>query len=127
MGGAVKAVESGYIQHEIADSAYQYQKEIEANKRIIVGVNQFQTEEKPLRDILRIPPEVERSKKKSLPRLKKREASEKVKMALAALGTSAQGASNLVPSILNAVKAYATIGEISDTLREVFGEYRERS
>jgi methylmalonyl-CoA mutase N-terminal domain/subunit len=127
MGGAVKAVESGYIQQEIADSAYQYQKEIEANKRIIVGVNQFQTEEKPLRDILRISPEVERIQKEKLAQIKKERNSEKVKMALAALGTSAQGANNLVPSILNAVKAYATIGEISDTLREVFGEYRERS
>ena len=126
MGGAVKAVESGYIQQEIADSAYQYQKEIEANKRIIVGVNQFQTEEKPLRDILRIPPEVEKIQKEKLAQVKKERPSEKVKMALAALGTSAQGAGNLVPSILNAVKAYATIGEISDTLREVFGEYRER-
>ena len=127
MGGAVKAVESGYIQQEIADSAYQYQKEIEANKRIIVGVNQFQTEEEPLRDILRIPPEVEKIQKEKLARVKKERSSEKVKMALADLRTSAQGASNLVPSILNAVKVYATIGEISDTLREVFGEYRERS
>ena len=127
MGGAVKAVESGYIQQEIADSAYQYQKEIEAHKRIIVGVNQFQTQEEPLRDILRIPPEVERVQKEKLAQLKKERSSEKVKMALAALGKSAQGAGNLVPSILNTVKVYATIGEISDTLREVFGEYRERS
>jgi len=127
IGGAVKAVESGYIQHEIADSAYQYQKEIEASKRIIVGVNQFQTEEVPLRDILRIPPEVEKVQKEKLARVKKERSSEKVKMALADLRTTAQGTSNLVPSVLNAVKVYATIGEISDTLREVFGEYRERS
>jgi methylmalonyl-CoA mutase N-terminal domain/subunit len=127
IGGAVKAVESGYIQHEIAASAYQYQKEIEASKRIIVGVNQFQTEEVPLRDILRIPPEVEKVQKEKLARVKKERSSEKVKMALADLRTTAQGTSNLVPSVLNAVKVYATIGEISDTLREVFGEYRERS
>ena len=127
MGGAVKAVESGYIQQEIADSAYQYQKEIEANKRIIVGVNQFQTEEEPLRDILRIPPEVEKVQKEKLARVKKERDSEKVKVALADLRKSAQGTNNLVPSILNAVKTYATVGEISDTLREVFGEYRERS
>ena len=127
MGGAVKAVESGYIQQEIADSAYQYQKEIEANQRIIVGVNQFQTEEEPLRDILRIPPEVEKVQKEKLARVKKERDSEKVKVALADLRKSAQGTNNLVPSILNAVKTYATVGEISDTLREVFGEYRERS
>ncbi len=126
MGGAVKAVESGYIQQEIAESAYQYQKEIEANKRIIVGVNQFQTEEEPLRDILRIPPEVEKVQKEKLARVKKERDSEKVKVALADLRKSAQGMNNLVPSILNAVKTYATVGEISDTLREVFGEYRER-
>jgi len=127
MGGAVKAVESGYIQQEIADSAYQYQKEIEANQRIIVGVNQFQTEEEPLRDILRIPPEVEKVQKEKLARVKKERDSEKVKVALADLRKSAQGTNNLVPSILNAVKTYATVGEISNTLREVFGEYRERS
>ena len=127
MGGAVRAVDSGYIQREIADSAYQYQKEIEANKRIIVGVNQFRAEEEPLRDILRIPPEVERVQKEKLARVKKERSPEKVKMALADLRTSAQRTSNLVPSILDAVKVYATVGEISDTLREVFGEYRERS
>jgi methylmalonyl-CoA mutase N-terminal domain/subunit len=127
MGGAVKAVESGYIQQEIADTAYQYQKEIEANKRIIVGVNQFQTQEEPLPDILRIPPEVERVQKEKLAQVKKERNSAKVKMALADLKTSAQRTSNLVPPILNAVKVYASVGEISDTLREVFGEYRERS
>src|SRR5512136_1209860 len=126
MGGSIKAIESGYIQGEIAESAYQYQKEIETKKRIIVGLNQFQTEEEPLRDILRISPEVERIQREKLAQVKKERNSEKVKIALAALSTSAQGASNLVPSILNAVKAYATIGEISDTLREVFGEYKER-
>jgi len=126
MGGAAKAIESGFIQQEIADSAYQYQKEIETKKRIIVGVNQFQVEEEPLRNILRIPPEVERTQKEKLARVKKERDSEKVRKALAALKTAAQGTDNVVPPILEAVKAYATVGEISDTLREVFGEYRER-
>jgi methylmalonyl-CoA mutase N-terminal domain/subunit len=126
MGGAAKAIESGFIQQEIADSAYQYQKEIETKKRIIVGVNQFQMEEEPLRNILRIPPEVERTQKEKLTRIKKERDSEKVRKALAALKTAAQGTNNVVPPILEAVKAYATVGEISDTLREVFGEYRER-
>lgn len=126
MGGAIKAIESGYIQQEIAESAYQYQKEIESKKRIIVGVNQFQIEEPPLRDILRIQPEVERYQKEKLSRVKKERDPDKVKEALMKLKRAAQGTDNVVPPILEAVKVYATIGEISDTLREVFGEYRER-
>ncbi len=126
MGGAVKAIESGYIQGEIGESAYQYQKEIEAKKRIIVGLNQFQVEEEPLRNILRIKPEVERYQKEKLARVKRERNTPKVKERLAELKRTAQGTENLVPPILEAVKAYATLGEISDTLREVFGEYRER-
>jgi methylmalonyl-CoA mutase N-terminal domain/subunit len=126
MGGAIKAIESGYIQGEIAESAYQYQKEIEAKKRIIVGLNQFQIEEKPLKDILRIKPEVERYQKEKLKKVKKERENGRVKETLAILKKAAQGKGNVVPPILEAVKAYATIGEISDTLREVFGEYRER-
>ncbi len=126
MGGAIKAIESGYIQGEIAESAYQYQKEIETKKRIIVGLNQFQVEEEPLRDILRIKPEVEEYQKEKLARVKKERNHAKVKEALAILKRTAQGTDNLVSPILEAVKVYATLGEISDTLREVFGEYRER-
>ncbi|HVP80338.1 MAG TPA: methylmalonyl-CoA mutase family protein [Thermodesulfobacteriota bacterium] len=126
MGGAVKAIESGYIQAEIGESAYQYQKEIEAKKRIVVGLNQFQIEEEPLRDILRIKPEVERYQKEKLAGVKKERNSARVKETLANLKSTAQGTGNLIPPILEAVKAYATLGEISDTLREVFGEYRER-
>jgi methylmalonyl-CoA mutase N-terminal domain/subunit len=126
MGGAVKAIESGYIQREIGESAYQYQKEIETKKRIIVGLNQFQIEEEPLRDILRIKPEMERYQKEKLARVKKERNNPKAKETLADLKRTAQGTENLVPPILEAVKAYATLGEISDTLREVFGEYRER-
>jgi len=126
MGGAIKAIESGYIQGEIGESAYQYQKEIEAKKRIIVGLNQFQMEEEPLRDILRIKPEVEQYQKEKLARVKKERDNKKVKEALTVLKKAAQGTDNVVPPILEAVKVYATLGEISDTLREVFGEYRER-
>ncbi len=126
MGGAIKAIESGYIQGEIAESAYQYQKEIEAKKRIIVGLNQFQVEEGPLRDILRIKPEVEQYQKEKLARVKKDRDNARVKETLTVLKKAAQSRDNLVPPVLEAVKAYATLGEISDTLREVFGEYRER-
>ena len=126
MGGAIKAIESGYIQGEIGESAYQYQKEIETKKRIIVGLNQFQMEEEPLRDILRIKPEVEQYQKEKLARVKKERNNTKVKETLAVLKKAAQGTDNVVPPILESVKVYATLGEISDTLREVFGEYRER-
>lgn len=126
MGGAIKAVESGYIQEEIAESAYRYQKEIESKSRIIVGVNQFQIEEKPLKDILRIQAEVERYQKEKLTKVKEKRNDRRVKDTLAALKSAAQGTDNLVPPILEAVRVYATLGEISDALREVFGEYRER-
>ena len=126
MGGATKAIESGYIQEEIAESAYQYQKEIETKRRIIIGLNRFQIEEQPLRDILRIKPEVEQYQKQKLARVKKERDNARVREALAVLKKAAQGAENVVPPILEAVKVYATLGEISDTLREVFGEYRER-
>jgi len=124
MGGAIKAIESGYIQGEIAESAYQYQKEIEDKQRIIVGVNQFQIEEEPLKDILRIQPEIEPYQKDKLSRVKRERNNEKVKEILAVLKKTAQGTANVIPPILEAVRAYATLGEISDTLREVFGEYR---
>ncbi|MFB3885317.1 MAG: methylmalonyl-CoA mutase [Thermodesulfobacteriota bacterium] len=126
LGGAVKAIEAGYVQNEIAESAYQYQREIETKKRTIVGLNRFQMEEEPLRDILRVRPEVERFQKEKLSRVKKERNDRRVKETLALLKKAAQGRDNVVPTILQAVKAYATIGEVSDTLREVFGEYRER-
>ena len=126
MGGAIKVMESGYIQDEIAESAYQYQREIETKRRIIVGLNQFQIEEEPLRDILRIRPEVERYQREKLSKVKAERDNGKVKATLAALKKAAQGTENLVPLVLEAVRVYATLGEISDTLREVFGEYKER-
>ena len=126
MGGAIKAIESGYIQEEIAESAYQYQKEIETKKRIVVGLNQYQIEEEPLRNILRIKPGVEQYQREKLARVKKERNNTKVRETLALLKKAAQGKDNVVPPILEAVKVYATLGEISDTLREVFGEYKER-
>ena len=125
MGGAIKAIEAGYIQQEIGESAYQYQKEIEAKKRIIVGVNQFQIEEEPLQNILRISPEAEKYQREKLSRIKGERDQGKVKETLAVLKKTAQGTENLVPPILEAVRVYATLGEITGTLREVFGEYRE--
>lgn len=125
MGGAVKAIEAGYIQREIADSAYQYQMEVEKGERIIVGVNRFRQEEPPLEDVLRISPEVETYQVEKLKKVKENRDQSKVAQTLERLKTAAKGTENLVPVILEAVKAYATLGEIAGALREVFGEYRE--
>ncbi len=125
MGGAVKAIGAGFMQREIADSAYQYQKEIEAKERIIVGVNQFQIDEPPLKDIFHIQVESEATQKEQLYRIKKERDGRQVKEALTALRKAAEGTNNVVPPILSAVRVYATVGEISDTLRSVFGEHRE--
>ncbi len=125
MGGAVKAIEAGYIQREIADSAYQFQMEVEKKERIIVGVNQFRQEEPPLEDVLRISGDVENYQVEKLRKVKAQRDNAKVGQVLERLKTAATGTDNLVPVILDAVKAYATLGEISGALREVFGEYRE--
>lgn len=127
MGGAVKAIESGYMQREIAESAYQYQRGIETRARTIVGVNEFIMEEAPVKDILRINPEVERKQKEKLDGIKGERDAQRVTQTLGAIKRAAETAENLVPPIMDAVKAYATVGEISDTLRTVFGEYEERT
>jgi methylmalonyl-CoA mutase N-terminal domain/subunit len=126
MGGAIKAIQSGFIQAEIAESAYRYQKEIETKKRIIVGLNQFQMEEEPLKNIYRVKSELEQYQKEKLANVKKERDKIKVKEALSLLRIAAQGTDNLLVPILGAVRVYATLGEISDTLREVFGEYKQR-
>jgi methylmalonyl-CoA mutase N-terminal domain/subunit len=126
-GGAVKAIESGYMQQEIAERAYEYQKNIETKARTIVGVNDFIVEEAPLKDILRINPEIEKKQKMKLQQVKKGRDQGQVTEALAAIKKAAETTENLVPHIMGAVKSYATVGEISDTLRLVFGEYEERA
>ena len=126
LGGAVRAVEQGYIQREIEDAAYQYQQDLEAERRIVVGVNRFQIEEESPIEILRVDPEVGRRQAAKLAALRQRRDNAVVIAALAALEDAARGAANLLPRILAAVEAYATLGEISDTLRRVFGEQRDK-
>lgn len=125
MGGAVEAVEQGFIQREIQDSAYKYQREIEKEERVVVGVNRFQTEEEKPTNLLRVDPEVRVGQIEQLRRLKSERDDEKVKQSLAALKAGAEGKDNLMPLILDAVRAYGTLGEISDVLRGVFGEYQQ--
>ncbi len=124
MGGAVAAIEKGYIQREIVESAYRYQKEIESSERVIVGVNEFTTEEKTPIPILRVDPAVEKRQNERLNRMKGKRNNAKVNSALDKLRHVAEGDENLMPVILEAVKAYASLGEICGVLREVFGEYR---
>ncbi len=126
MGGAVMAIESGFQQREIQEAAYQYQKAIEEKKLIIVGVNEFQWKEEPVKDILKVDPALEKRQKERLKKLRERRDTSGVKQARQALAQAARGADNLMPHILHAVKLYTTLGEISDTLREVFGLYQER-
>jgi methylmalonyl-CoA mutase N-terminal domain/subunit len=123
LGGAVAAIEKGFIQKEIARSAYRYQQEIEAGKRVIVGLNRFHTEEDRLKDLLKVDPEVGEKQKARLKELKNTRDNAAVKQALAELKKAAEGTDNLMPLILKAVTALATLGEVCDTLREVFGEY----
>ncbi|MGB9699713.1 MAG: acyl-CoA mutase large subunit family protein [Thermodesulfobacteriota bacterium] len=123
LGGAVAAIEKGYIQQEIQESAYRYQKEIERGERVIVGVNRFQTKEPPPKGLLKVDPRVREVQIKRLAELKKERDAEKVKRSLQELRQVAQGDGNLMYPILNCVRAYCTLGEICDVLREVFGEY----
>jgi methylmalonyl-CoA mutase N-terminal domain/subunit len=124
MGGAVAAIEKGFIQKEIGDSAYRYQREIEKNERIVVGLNKFQVKEegKP-KDLLKVDPAVGGKQVARLNELKSSRDNNAVAQALAELKAAAQGTDNLMPPILKAVKTLATLGEICDTLRSVWGEY----
>ncbi len=123
LGGAVAAIEKGFIQKEIGASAYKFQREIEKGERIIVGLNRFQTVEEKFKDLLKVDPEVGAKQKAGLQKLKNTRDNAAVAQALAELKTAAEGTDNLMPPILKAVKALATLGEICDTLRGVFGEY----
>ncbi len=123
-GGVVSAIEDGFIQRQIENAAYDYQQEIENGDRIIVGVNDFVVEENVKTPLLRVDPAVEDMQIKSLSQLKKSRNNAKVEQILATLHTAAQTDENLFPYVLDAVKQYATLGEICNVLRDVFGEYR---
>ncbi len=124
MGGAVKAIERGFIQREIEESAYRYQKEVEKEERIVVGVNKFQEEGEPLEDLLKVDPRVAESQKEKLETLRKERDQAKVDSCLGDLKKAARGEDNLMPGIIEAVRCKATMGEVCGVLREVFGEYK---
>jgi len=125
MGGAPAAIEKGYIQKEIQDSAYRYQREIEEEQRVVVGLNRFQKEEERPTNLLRVDHSVRVSQNENLKNLRSERDSNRVMKSIADLKRVAEVNENLMIPILDAVKAYATLGEICDALREIFGEYQQ--
>ncbi|MEA4834492.1 methylmalonyl-CoA mutase family protein [Anaeromusa sp.] len=127
LGGAVVAIEKAYVQKEIQDSAYKWQMEVERKERVIVGVNKFQIEEKPVEGLLKIDESVGKLQKDKLAKLRATRDNAAVTAKLAALEAACKGEDNLMPLILDAVKAYATLGEVCGVMRKVFGEYQPGS
>ncbi|NIR47530.1 methylmalonyl-CoA mutase family protein [candidate division KSB1 bacterium] len=127
MGGAVRAIEQKYFQSEITKSAYKYQNAVETKEKIIVGINKFIDEQEPKQEILRVDPSVQMEQAKRLTKLRENRDNSKVENTLAELRKAASGSENLLPKIIECVESYATLGETSDALREVFGTYNEVS
>ena len=124
MGGSVSAIEQGFIQEEIARSAYHFQKKVESEEKIIVGMNRFTSDEKNVTPGFRIDDSIRQLQTDKLELLRRRRNPAKVDNLLQTLNDCASGDDNLMPIVLEAVENHVTLGEISDTLREVFGEYK---
>jgi methylmalonyl-CoA mutase, N-terminal domain len=125
LGGMLKAIERGFVQQEIQNAAYQYQQQVDHQEAIVVGVNRFEVEEEKPIPILRIDPALEAKQLQRVRALRAKRDSGPWKIALAAVEDAARTGANLMPPILAAVEASATVGEISDAMRRVFGEYKE--
>jgi methylmalonyl-CoA mutase N-terminal domain/subunit len=126
MGGMIAAIEEGFPQREIAAASYRYQREVEAEERVVVGVNRFQSGDEPI-ELLQIDEDAGRRQAAKLAALRKRRAQGQVDRSLDALKRAAEGTGNTMPFILDAVRSYATLGEICDALRAVFGAYQEKT
>jgi methylmalonyl-CoA mutase N-terminal domain/subunit len=124
MGGSVAAIENGWMQAEIASSSYQYQKDIEKKSKIIVGVNDFITDSPRPGDLLKVDETIRQKQTDRIQSVKIQRNQNLVTEKLNALQTAAKGEDNVMPYIIDAVESYATLGEICDTLRDVFGEYK---
>ncbi|MDX2047455.1 MAG: methylmalonyl-CoA mutase family protein [Chitinophagaceae bacterium] len=124
MGGSVNAIEQGFIQNEIARSAYEYQRKVESGEKIIVGVNKFRSEEETTPPVFKIDDSIRNVQVEKLKSLKATREREQVKMCLQQIHDCAVNGTNLMPAVINAVENYCTLGEIADELRKVFGEYR---
>jgi methylmalonyl-CoA mutase N-terminal domain/subunit len=125
LGGMLCAIEAGYPQMEVQKAAYEYQQAVERTEQVVVGVNRFQADQEQAIPTLRVDPEIERSQVARLNALRARRDAARSRAAVEEVERRARGAENLMPAILAAVEAYATVGEISDALRRAFGEYRE--
>src|SRR5205807_1589956 len=125
LGGMLRAIEAGYVQREIQKAAYEYQQSVERNERIIVGVNRYRSERQEPIPILRIDPAIEQEQIGRLLALRARRDAAPASKAVAEVESRARSGENLMPAILSAVEAYATVGEISDAMRRVFGEHQE--
>ena len=124
MGGAVEAIKKGFYQREIADSAYQYQKALESKREIVVGVNEFKIDEEVEVEVLKVDPEVRRKQIERLNKIKSERDQKKVEEALRRLEKAAEKGENIMPAMMEAVKAYATVGETTQALKNVYGEYK---
>jgi methylmalonyl-CoA mutase, N-terminal domain len=124
LGGAVAAIERGFMQHEIHNAAFAYQREIESKERIIVGVNSFTTGYDPPGDILRVNPAIEEKQRSRVARVRAERGQEAAQNSLGRVEQAARDGANLMPPIIEAVRAWATLGEIADAMRRVFGEYQ---
>jgi methylmalonyl-CoA mutase N-terminal domain/subunit len=124
-GGALSAIESGFVQRAIQEAAYQDQRAVDAGGRVVVGVNRFATDARPEIEVLRVDPDVERRQVERLRQVRASRSETCWRDALARVTGAARDGSNLMPPVIEAVQARATVGEISDALRSVFGEYRE--
>jgi methylmalonyl-CoA mutase N-terminal domain/subunit len=125
MGGMLKAIERGFVQQEIQNAAYEYQQAVDREEAVVVGVNRFQVEEEKTIPIQKIDPALESKQIERVRALRARRHAAPWKSALAAVEDAARSGENVMPRILTAVEAYATVGEISDAMRRVFGEYKE--
>ncbi len=125
LGGMLQAIDSGFVQTEIQKAAFEYQRAVETKEHIVVGVNEFQSDDQRQIPTLRIDPALEREQVARLKALREKRDSAKSRTALAELERRAKTTENLLPAILAAVESFASVGEISDTLRRVFGEYQE--
>ncbi len=124
MGGMVHAISKGYVQREIQEAAYAWQKQVEAKEQVVVGVNAYRADDPPV-TVMKVDPAVEERQVASLRAFRAERSATPVKQALADVRAAAKGKENLMPPILAAVKSLATLGEISDALRDAFGEYKE--
>jgi methylmalonyl-CoA mutase N-terminal domain/subunit len=125
MGGMLRAVETGYVQSEIQKAAYEYQRAVDTGEQVVVGVNRYQVEEERSIPTMQVDAEIERTQVARLKALRARRDAAKAKAALVEVERRARSSDNLMPAILLAVEAFVTVGEISDALRRVFGEYHE--